>query len=91
MTSAGNLDEVISTNREYLARSLGTVPKAAKDRQAHSVTLASEECEVGQGIVFEAVLARPSASVPSVHIRSVCPQSVSFLGFGSPTTYFKNL
>jgi len=51
---------------------IGTVPKPASRRQAHSVDLFREECEVGDGIKFVAILARPSVVPNATALEALC-------------------
>ena len=69
---APTLDKVVSTQSEYFVGAIGTVPKPASRRQAHSVDLFREECEVGDGIKFVAILARPSVVPNATALEALC-------------------
>ena len=71
-TAAGSLDKVVSTQTEYFVKAIGTVPKPASEREPHSVALFTEECEVGDGVTFKAILARPSIAPNREALAAVC-------------------
>ncbi len=65
------LDKVFATMQDFFLGAIAVAPKPAAERQAHSVTLASEGYELGEGAAFTATLARPAV----VPLRSALQQA----------------
>ena len=69
LESGDGLDDVFTKQDDYFVGAINTTPKPASERQAHSVTVASEDCDLGEGFKFTAIIARP-AVVPQMKVLS---------------------
>ena len=66
------LGKVCETQEAYFAGAIGTMPVPTSAQPKHSVVIATEECEVGDGIKFTAVLARPVVKPNASELAKLC-------------------
>jgi isoleucyl-tRNA synthetase len=76
------LEKVFEKQKAYFVDAIGTTPKPVSGRQAHSVSMATEVCVVGDDAKFTAILARPSVvpNTPALEQLSGGAESATSLG-----------